>query len=254
MRPGEIDATGQTSGQPLIMTLATKNEGKQRELAHWMAHSDLPLRLVLNEEAEDVDETGHSFLENARLKARSTAPVVENGLVLAEDSGMVVDALDGRYGISPFPGIYSNRWLTLALRDELLGCSIPNRIPLDRVTETGVTNSDLCHAILALMRGETNRSARYCCGMALWHPQQGLVFETLESSELRIIDGEPRGANGFGYDPITVPWQERDSTEHPDHPGTLTMAELSLDEKNRISHRGRAFRKLLDFLQAQRYL
>lgn len=236
-----MNATGQT----LIITLASKNAGKQRELMHWLSQSGLPIQIALNESADDVDETGVTFLENAWLKAKQTAAVSDSQLVLGEDSGMVVDALDGRYGISPFPGLYSNRWLTPTIRDELLGSSIPNHMPLDRITETGVTNSDLCHGILSLMKGKTNRAARYCCGMVLWHTELGQCFETLESTELQILEGEPRGMNGFGYDPITVPVDENGQAS------TLTMAELSLPEKNRISHRGRAFQKLITYLQQQ---
>jgi XTP/dITP diphosphohydrolase len=222
----------------LTMTLATKNEGKRLELEHWIRSAGLPVQLVLNPQAEDVDETGATFLKNARLKASLTPPVTESGLVLAEDSGMVVDALDGSYGISPFPGLYSNRWLTPAIRDELLGRSHPNRLPLDRVTEMGMTNTDLCLAILKLMEGKTDRTARYCCGMALWHADMGLLFETLETTELIVAEAGLRGMNGFGYDPIMRPMGE-----------SRTMAELSVEEKNHISHRGRAFRKVLAWLQ-----
>lgn len=235
------------TGQKLIITLASKNEGKRRELAHWLSESDIPVEIALNENADDVDETGSTFIENALLKARQTAPASGSMLVLGEDSGMVVDALDGTYGISPFPGLYSNRWLTPSIRDTLLGKSFPNRMPLDRITETGVTNSDLCQGILALMQDKTNRAARYCCGMTLWHIEKGLCFEALETTELTVITDVPRGANGFGYDPIVSPVYEDGSIE------PRTMAELSASEKNRISHRGRAFRKLLQFLQSQHY-
>ncbi len=241
------------TGQKLIITLASKNEGKQRELMHWLAQSRLPIEIALNEGADDVDETGSTFLENAWLKARQTAPVSGSHLVLGEDSGMVVDALDGRYGISPFPGLYSNRWLTPAIRDELLGRSIPNHLPLDRVTETGVTNSDLYHGILSLMEGECNRAARYCCGMALWHTKLGKCFEVLESTELRIIEGSPRGMNGFGYDPISVPLEGVGPESVPSG-RERTMAELSVEEKNRISHRGRALGKLVAYLREQKNL
>ncbi|HEY9687509.1 MAG TPA: non-canonical purine NTP pyrophosphatase [Coleofasciculaceae cyanobacterium] len=232
-----------TTGQTLIITLATRNRGKQLELAHWLAHSNLPISLAINEQAPEIEETGRDFIENALLKARKTPSVAGSQLVLAEDSGMVVDALDGAYGISPFPGLYSNRWMTPAIRDALLGNSIANRMPLDRTTEDGVTNSDLCAGIQALMTGKQNRAARYCCGMALWHTERGLLFQTLDATELLVIEGEPRGSNGFGYDPIVTPL-------NPNQDPELTMAELSTEEKNRISHRGRAFQKTIDFLQA----
>lgn len=234
-----------TSSEPLIITLATKNEGKRRELMHWLEGSEIPVALASNPEAQDVEETADTFLENAWLKAEQTPPVLPGGYVLAEDSGLVVDALEGRYNLSPFPGLHSNRWLTPAIRDELLGTSYPNRMPLDRISETGVTNSDLCQGILALMQGETNRRARYCCGMVLWHPERGRCFETLEFTELWILDTEPRGTNGFGYDPITAPIDKTGAIS------PRTMAELSPQEKNAISHRGRAFQKLLTYLGQQ---
>lgn len=221
----------------LVLTLASQNEGKRRELYRWIEAHGLPLEIALNHTVGDVDETGGSFLENALIKAKATPPVVPGGWVLGEDSGLVVDALDGSYGISPFPGIFSNRWLTPELRDVLLGGTIPNRSELDRTNENGVTNSDLCHAILKLMEGKANRTARYCCGMVLWNPSRNLCYETLEATELEVITGEPRGLNGFGYDPIMSPVGR-----------SQTMAELEPDEKNRISHRGKAFEKALQYL------
>jgi XTP/dITP diphosphohydrolase len=231
--------------QRLIITLASKNEGKRRELCRWLSDSSLPVDIALNEQASDVDETGSDFLENARLKAEQTPPVCHGGFVLGEDSGLVVDALNGHYGISPFPGLFSNRWLTPEIRDELLGQSFPNRMALDRTSQSGITNSDLCQGILALMAKQSNRTARYCCGMVLWHPERGVCFQTLQTTELQIIDTQPRGMNGFGYDPITVPIHEDGSVSES------TMAELSTEEKNQISHRGRAFQKVLAYLKEQ---
>lgn len=223
-----------------IITLATRNEGKRLELECWLKHQSLPIRLVLNEAVGDIAETGASFLENALIKAQKTPPVVSNGWVLAEDSGLVVDALDGLYGLSPFPGLQSNRWLTPELRESLLGQSFPNRMALDRVTEAGVTNSDLCHGILDLMRGKPNRQARYCCGMVLWHPESGQWIESLESVSLWVISTEPTGLNGFGYDPIMAPLNEAGMA------AGHTVAELTPEAKNRMSHRGKAFQKILN--------
>lgn len=221
----------------LVITLASRNEGKRRELCRLVEARQLPLEIVLNETVDDIEETGTSFIENARIKAQATPPVVPDGWVLGEDSGLAVDALDGLYGLHPFPGIYSNRWLTSELRDELLGQSFPNQMELERIMETGVTNQDLCRAILKLMENQSNRIARYCCGMVLWNPSRNLLFETLEFTELEVIQGEPRGTQGFGYDPVMMPVGD-----------IRTMAELSPDEKNRISHRGKAFEKVLQYL------
>lgn len=228
-----------------VITLASRNEGKRQELLHWLENANAPFSLALNESVGDIEETGLTFLENAWLKAESTPPITPQGWVLAEDSGLVVEALDGQYEISPFPGIYSNRWLTTAIRQRLLGQSFPNRAPLDRICEDRITNSDLCYGILALMTGQANRLARYCCGMVLWQPATGRRFEVLESSELQVLEGEPRGLNGFGYDPIMIPVGELAQ------PAPRTMAELEMAEKNRISHRGKAFQAALDYLQSE---
>lgn len=232
---------------PSIITLASKNAGKQKELSHWLADSGLPFSLALNESVGDIEETGDTFLSNALLKAQQTPPVINGGFVLGEDSGMVVDALDGLYGISPFPGLYSNRWLSRELRAELLGDTFPNEGPLERHSEHGVSNRDLCRGILKLMEGITQRTARYCCGMALWHPDHGLCFEVLENVELEIIQGKPRGLNGFGYDPIVIARESSNPTE------IRTVAEISVNEKNRISHRGRAFQQVIRFLQQNQH-
>jgi XTP/dITP diphosphohydrolase len=236
------------TSQTLIITLASKNEGKRLELSHWLKESGLPIEIALNTEANEVEETGSTFLENALLKAQQTAAVSNSGLVIGEDSGLVIDALDGCYQISPFPGLYSNRWLTPEIRNQLLGQSFSNRMPLDRISETGITNSDLCQGILTLMAGQKNRTARYYCGMVLWHAERGQCFETLEFTQLEVIqNNEPRGHNGFGYDPIMIPVDANGVASD------LTMAELSTTDKNRISHRGRAFKKLLAYLQEHHY-
>ncbi|WP_303675004.1 non-canonical purine NTP pyrophosphatase [Vampirovibrio chlorellavorus] len=226
----------------LIITLATRNEGKRLELERWLQQRQSPIQLVLNESVGDIEETGGTFLENALIKAQATPPVVPGGWVLAEDSGLVVDALDGLYGLSPFPGLKSNRWLTPALRDTLLAQAYPNRMPLDRMTDSGVSNTDLCYGILALLGQNPNRSARYCCGMVLWNPARQLTIEALESIELGVIDGEPRGINGFGYDPVMLLRNEAGELS------ANTVAELSSDEKNQISHRGKAFQAILSAL------
>lgn len=226
-----------------IITLASQNEGKRMELVRHLEESGLPFKIMLNEGADSVAETGADFSENALLKARLTPPAVTDGYVLGEDSGMVVDTLEGAYGIRPFPGLYSNRWLTPERRDALLGKAFPNVMPLERIGETGVSNQDLCRAILTLMRDKPHRSARYCCAMALWHPARGLCFQTVETLELVIIEGEPRGSEGFGYDPIVSPV---DADGHPDN---RTLAEYTTVEKNRISHRGRAFQQVLAYLR-----
>jgi XTP/dITP diphosphohydrolase len=228
-----------------IITLATRNEGKRRELERWLHQRHSPIRLALNESVGEIEETGSTFVENALIKAQATPPVVPGGWVLAEDSGLVVDALEGLYGLSPFPGLKSNRWLTPALRDTLLAQAYPNRMPLDRMTDGGVSNTDLCYGILTLLGQNANRSAQYCCGMVLWNPADGVAIKTMESVALWVIEGEPRGTHGFGYDPIMLLRDDRGE------PSQHTIAELSADQKNQISHRGKAFQAILAALANQ---
>jgi XTP/dITP diphosphohydrolase len=170
----------------------------------------------------DPDETGSSFLENALIKARVLYRLLLNGRtgapypVLADDSGLCVDALGGR------PGIYSARYsgpAGLAGGKEL---SSPKRNAL----------------LLAELGPAENRGARFVCAMALVFSEERFyaVQETLEGVIVPAI-GEARGGNGFGYDPILfIPELGK------------TVAELSEDEKNRVSHRGKAARALARFL------
>lgn len=230
----------------LTITLATRNQGKRQELERWLSTQQIPIQLVLNPSVGDIEETGNTFLENALLKAQATPAVRSSGWVLAEDSGLVVPALDGQYGLSPFPGLKSNRWLTPDLRDALLARAYPNRMPLDRISESGVSNSDLCQGILTLMSGKTERQAYYYCGMVLWQAETKTLLEALEQTPLWITEGEAIGSNGFGYDPIMKPLTESGQ------PQALTMAQLSADQKNSISHRGKAFQNILK--QLEQYL
>ncbi|MEM0951139.1 MAG: non-canonical purine NTP pyrophosphatase [Cyanobacteria bacterium P01_H01_bin.74] len=238
-----------TTPNPIIITLATKNTGKQRELEQSLktmqdqgrlAHL---IQLVCNPKAPDVAETGKTFIENALLKARQTPPVQGSDWVLAEDSGLVVEALDGTEGISPFPGIFSNRWLTPARRNELLGWHYNNLTPQDRTSDDGITNTDLMMGILKLMENHSNRAARYCCGMVLYHPQTQRHHEVFESTVLRVSTEQPRGTSGFGYDPIMHAVREDGSV------CAQTMAEISMAEKNELSHRGKAFQQIIQGLQ-----
>jgi len=185
--------------------LATRNAGKIREIrylgrelgVHWRSLSEFP-------GLPDAVEDANSFPANARKKALHFAGAT-GLLTLADDSGLVVDALGGepgvhsaRYAGEPKNDLANNRKLIANLRD----------VPPDR------------------------RSARFCCAMALATPGRVLA-ETTGSVEGSICD-EPRGDNGFGYDPhFLLPELHR------------TMAELSREHKHAISHRGRALRAML---------
>jgi XTP/dITP diphosphohydrolase len=195
------------------LVLATRNPGKLRELRELLRGQvpglDVDTQVVDAETAgaADVVESGVTFEENAVLKARQTAAAT--GLVaVADDSGLAVDVLGGA------PGIFSARWSGRHGDD--------------------AANLDLLLAQLADI-GPEHRGAAFHCAAALAVPG-GAVH--VELGELRgtLLSG-PRGAGGFGYDPVLVP-------EGLDR----TCAELAPEEKNRISHRGLAFRALLPHL------
>src|SRR6478609_1189911 len=140
--------------QTLKITLATQNEGKRRELTELAKYSHQPVEFFINPNAPDVDETGATFQENAILKARLSLPLEKGHWVLAEDSGLIVDALSGQYDMPDFPGVYTNRWLTrerfdalMNQRTELSDNAAQFTMPLDRVTEKGMTNTELCLGI-----------------------------------------------------------------------------------------------------------
>jgi XTP/dITP diphosphohydrolase len=188
------------------LVIATNNRGKLREFRRLLGRCGF--ELVIPSDLGwtlDVDETGASFAENATLKATAAARLT--GLpALADDSGLEVDALDGR------PGLFSARY---AGRDR---------------TATGITEAEQREMLLEEMSGvpEDRRTARFVCAIAVATPDGDL--EVVEAAwEGRIAHGS-RGEHGFGYDPIFLP------VEHPER----TSAELDQDEKNRISHRGKA--------------
>jgi XTP/dITP diphosphohydrolase len=156
------------------------------------------------------EETGSTFAENALTKARA-ASEASGHAALGEDSGIAVRALDGE------PGVRSARYAGERASDR-----------------------DNLVKLLEAMMGVEDRQAEYVSVLALVGPDGGeRLFEGRCSG--RLTD-RPRGSGGFGYDPIFVP---------SDGPGgESTMAELSADQKNEISHRGRAARLLLDWLVA----
>ena len=182
------------------LLVATHNRGKILEYRALL--SDLPLAVTWLDEqgiAEDVEETGATFVANASLKAAAYAQLT--GLwTWADDSGLEVDALDGR------PGVYSARY-----------------------GGPGLSDADRYRRLLAELAAiaPEQRTARFRCVIALAIP--GGPIYTAEAAVEGLIVDEPRGAHGFGYDPVFfIPDQQR------------TMAELEPALKNRISHRGRA--------------
>lgn len=191
------------------LVLASGNTGKLREFNSLL----LPLGFSVTAQAEhgvsEVEETGLTFVENALLKAREACRVT--GLpALADDSGLAVDALNGA------PGIYSARFAGEPKSDEA-----NNRKLLD----------------LLALRGTTERKARYWCVLVYMRHAEDPVPVIVQRSWDGEILTEPRGEGGFGYDPLF--WVPECG---------MSAAELTDEEKNRLSHRGRAMRELVERL------
>ncbi len=193
--------------KPQKVVLASGNQGKLREFFRILGTAGFEIVAQSEYDAPDVDETGLTFVENAILKARSAAK--HTGLpALADDSGIEVDALNGR------PGIYSARYSGKG--DDA------NNIKLLKELE-GVPDEQ--------------RTARFrCCIVFMRHAEDPSPLIADASWEGRILH-ELSGANGFGYDPLFfVPTHNKCS------------AELSPDEKNAISHRGQALQQILKLM------
>ena len=189
------------------IVLATTNRGKLHELRELLVGCSVRLRCLGEFSGiEDVEEVGSTFAENARQKAMHYSKIL-NCVVLADDSGLQVDALDGA------PGIYSARFAGVegAKRDE-------------------ANNQKLLRLLAEVPAGK--RKARFCCCLCLAGP--GEVLVEVEGFVEGVIAEEGRGENGFGYDPIFyLPEKGK------------TIAQLPYEEKNAISHRGRALKKLV---------
>lgn len=217
---------------PLRITVATGNAHKVREMEAWFREHQVPVELLAATNLGDVEETGVTFLENARIKAQSATPEDGTTLVIAEDSGFSIPQLSGTEGWDLFPGVYSNRWLTPERRATLLGGD----------AETPVTSEDKNRAIVTLMEGHGDRRAFYHCAMVLYDIHQGFLFETQGEMPLWLMETyAPQGHGGFGYDPIVYPLIAGT-------PDRRTVAELSEAEKNALSHRGKALANMSQFL------
>lgn len=190
--------------------LATRNQHKKQELQSMLQELDLEvLTLADFPELPEVDEDGLTFQANAEKKAWLSA-LASGKVCLADDSGLEVDALNGQ------PGVYSARFAGPAA-DDLMN------------------NNKL----IELLHGtrEEERTARFVCVIAIADPRTGLRVVEGECPGRIILD--PRGWEGFGYDPLFIPQGY-----------THTFAELPAEEKNRISHRGQALEKALPIIIA----
>jgi len=191
------------------LLVATHNQGKLHELTQLL--TGIPLQVVSLRDlgiAKDVAETGETFLENATLKAIEYSRLTD-AFALADDSGLEVNALQGA------PGVRSARYGSPGLNDDqrnaLLLKELQN-IPLE------------------------DRTARFVCVLAL--AQSGALTKTFRGEVEGLIAHEPRGHNGFGYDPVFY---------YP--PRARTFGELPRADKDKVSHRGQALRKFRAYIE-----
>lgn len=190
------------------LLIATSNPGKVKEFhdmlgADRFAWSDL----TQHPQIPPVEETGRTFRANAFLKAAYYAKQL-NTWALADDSGLEVDALDGK------PGVHSARWA--------------------QINGSGQGDADNNATLLRQLAGvpDAKRTARFVCVLALSDPAGRIILTARDSVEGRILHA-PKGDNGFGYDPLFFIEELGKTT-----------AELPPDEKHQISHRGKALRHL----------
>ena len=186
-----------------LIIVATSNKNKVKEIASYFSNTDitvLPVSILKN--VPLIVEDGSTFAQNSQIKAKAIAEIFSCA-VIADDSGLIIDALNGE------PGVFSARYMNLNSDDE------KNNAVLNKMQNVP----------------DELRTARFTCAISFITPT-GEVFSSEESCE-GIITKSKSGNCGFGYDPIFfLPQYNK------------TMAEISLDEKNVISHRGKALQKI----------
>lgn len=193
------------------VVLASRNPGKVAELRRILS-AVVPDLTVLGSDAfadlPDIPETGETFAENAAIKARAVCE--HTGLIaIADDSGLTVDALNG------MPGVLSARWSGRYADD-----ASNLQLVLDQMSDVP----------------DDRRGAAFQCAAAACRPAAAAPALELRSGEVRgHLIREPRGENGFGYDPVFVPVGY-----------CVTTAEMTAQEKDAISHRGQALRALAE--------
>lgn len=182
---------------------ATKNQGKIREINQILREAGIECESV--PDMEDVEETGNTFEENAKIKADYLSSKLRDEYVIADDSGLSVEALNGA------PGVYSARY-------------------------SGVHGDDNANnkKLLESMKGVKNRNCKYECVIAL--SKNGKTIKTFYGDIKGEVAEIEKGNGGFGYDPLFL------------LPNGKTMAEIEIDEKNKISHRYTALNKLREYL------
>ncbi len=199
--------------QAKVLVIASGNAGKVREFSHLLAALDLEIRP--QPPGLEVEETGSTFAENARLKATAVAKATGHW-ALADDSGLCVDALGGA------PGVHSARY---AESDQA------------RIARL-LAELAAAHTSIDPEPGQGNRRAQFVAALAMADPSGAIQLEVEGHCPGEILTG-PRGEGGFGYDPVFyVPEAGQ------------TFAEMAKELKGRIGHRGRAFALLQPQLRA----
>ena len=192
------------------LVLASGNQGKLKELSALLEGLNYQVCSQAELNVPEVPETGTTFVENAIIKARNAA-LVTGFSALADDSGIEVDALNGA------PGVYSARFSGADATDQK-----NNVLLIEKLRDVPAAERTARYrAVIVLMRHATDPSPIIC-----------------EGSWAGLIQLEPQGSGGFGYDPYFFLPEKG-----------CTSAELSAEEKNRLSHRGQALRQLLKRLQ-----
>ena len=173
MSTQSIESAQNISDQMKKIVVATDNINKLREIAHYLA--ELALELILKPKDIVIEEVGTTFAENAVLKASQVAKAL-NQWAIADDSGLMVDALEGA------PGLYSARYAP--------------------------TDPERIHRLLSEMNHSNNRQARFICAIALSRPDGSIAFQAEGICEGEILH-QARGCHGFGYDPVFYVPQEQ---------------------------------------------
>jgi len=210
-----------SSNQPPILVIASRNRKKRKEIEQLLEGKSACRVLTLEDfpRCPEVEETGHTFADNAVLKAVTVA-IATGCITLADDSGLEVDALGG------LPGVHSARFASGELSQN-------------------ASDEDNTQLLLKRLEGvsDSERGARFVCAMALARPTGDTSAEIVGEARGTVegyITHEPRGTYGFGYDPVFL---------SPDH--GKTFAELGPEVKQCISHRARALATILPDLLEQ---
>ncbi len=193
------------------IVIASKNIGKIKEIKSYACRLPKVQWLTFKDfkAFPDIEEKGRSFLENAELKAEAISDYT-GMITLADDSGLEVEFLGGR------PGVKSSRYAGENASDK--------------------ENRDRLMAELRDAKNISDRRARFVCSMVLWEPEKGSIFKARGLCG-GYIGFEEKGTGGFGYDCIFIPSGYN-----------KTMAQMDREEKNRISHRGKAIRAVCEFI------